>query len=47
MTKGKMVLKLLIYAKSTINFFDQSEASILVMGHDIVKKSQFILHFKL
>ena len=31
MTKGKMVLELLKYAKSAINFFDQSEASIVVM----------------
>ena len=31
MTKGKMVLELLIYAKSAMKNFDQSEASILVM----------------
>ena len=31
MTKGKMVLELLIYAKSAIKNFDQSEASIVVM----------------
>ena len=31
MTKGKIVLELLKYAKSTVKNFDQSEASILVM----------------
>ena len=31
MTKGKMVLELLIYAKSAMKNFDQSEASIVVM----------------
>ena len=31
MTKGKVVLELLKYAKSAIKVFDQSEASIVVM----------------
>ena len=31
MTKGIMVLELLIYAKSALKNFDQSEASIMVM----------------
>ena len=31
MTKGKMILELLTYAKSVIKKFDQSEASIVVM----------------
>ena len=31
MTKGKVVLELLKDAKSAIKFFDQSEASIVVM----------------
>ena len=31
MTKGKMILELLKYAKSVIKNFDQSEASIVVM----------------
>jgi len=31
MTKGKMILELLKYAKSAIRNFDQSEASIVVM----------------
>ena len=31
MTKGKIVLELLKYAKSAIKNFDQSEASIVVM----------------
>ena len=31
MTKGKMILELLKYAKSVFKNFDQSEASIVVM----------------
>ena len=33
MTKGKMILELLKYAKSAMKNFDQSEASIVVMWH--------------